>query len=789
MPIKLTNNIKITILDQIVSGTVDFNKLGKDQKDAIINLSVANNDFRALYKITNEVTGIYDYDEHKPYWLDNFFHDDVWKIKLLKNDKLLLWNEIVLDDGEKLTTPKHRPLLNAFKYWIVSLDNPLENGGKLLKKTTVIESLNRVIALINVILINSKAISLSKRSLGAINNDFVIDALTRYASKSSISEGFYCYQHRLTDFLKEKISDIKITKVQSFIKSYPYASRSLLPEEKKLSLTQEERIKACYWLYTNGFYKIRRNIRALSPNSRMLAEILYSEKVIGFGNVRLPNIEDLNLTSPKRATEHIPIPVADVSKVITDKNIESFISSFKMLSVVHFRANTAPLPLDTFHNINSSRIQKHASIRETGRYRTLPAELILKSIQNAFEFCFENMNEILSTIIKVLLNAPKPDKFTSGKYKTHFHKGKYKSSLSIWKEDKLSMYVHPRLINLGVKYLSISNNIPDRFQDRRENKGLLDLYDILIGSIQLLTGALMARRIDELIKLEPVGNIFPKTDPTSPIGQKTNYSLIFKLKKSGFGGEHGKNHTEMRPIPHSLAKFIYKLELFNTNIVDLGIQINGRLSLFNSIDAKNLSILKIDNSRFNRHLDSFCDYFQTSCILKENREIHRYYIRQHQLRRFFAIVFFWSKSFDGLETLRWMLGHTDIEHLYHYVTESQTGDVLNGVKASYLVDQLTAGHLENIADLKQALAQRYGVYASQLSISTISEAITDFQDEDEYQTIPSIASLRKREEVELQVLELIEEDIVILEPEFFTVEGPDGTRQDYNLILKVKEVK
>ena len=41
-----------------------------------------------------------------------------------------------------------------------------------------------------------------------------------------------------------------------------------------------------------------------------------------------------------------------------------------------------------------------------------------------------------------------------------------------------------------------------------------------------------------------------------------------------------------------------------------------------------------------------------------------------------------------METLRWMLGHTDIQHLYRYITESETGRVLNGIKASYIVDEL-----------------------------------------------------------------------------------------------------
>ena len=63
-------------------------------------------------------------------------------------------------------------------------------------------------------------------------------------------------------------------------------------------------------------------------------------------------------------------------------------------------------------------------------------------------------------------------------------------------------------------------------------------------------------------------------------------------------------------------------------------------------------------------------------------------------------MLFWSANDkDGMDTLRWMLGHTDLEHLYHYISESDTGGVLKGVKANYIVKGLLDSTKE-IADLE-----------------------------------------------------------------------------------------
>ncbi|RMZ61858.1 integrase, partial [Vibrio anguillarum] len=130
---------------------------------------------------------------------------------------------------------------------------------------------------------------------------------------------------------------------------------------------------------------------------------------------------------------------------------------------------------------------------------------------------------------------------------------------------------------------------------------------VLQGAIQVLVGAIMARRQDELIKLKPHGNLSPNLTPFSKKGAETKYSLIFKVKKTG---SKGVNATIERPIPLSIAKFIWQLEQFNIKANELNLA-KGKLSLFNNLSTKNCQLSQIKHPSYNAHLNALCDYVET----------------------------------------------------------------------------------------------------------------------------------------------------------------------------------
>ncbi|MEH6388456.1 MAG: hypothetical protein V7772_11355 [Pseudomonas profundi] len=71
---------------------------------------------------------------------------------------------------------------------------------------------------------------------------------------------------------------------------------------------------------------------------------------------------------------------------------------------------------------------------------------------------------------------------------------------------------------------------------------------------------------------------------------------------------------------------------------------------------------------------------------------------------------------------RWFLGHTDVEHVYHYITETVPGEVLRRVGAEYASESLLTGQSDT-EDLGNLLGERYGL--SSFSIMQ-SDEVADY---------------------------------------------------------------
>ncbi len=125
-----------------------------------------------------------------------------------------------------------------------------------------------------------------------------------------------------------------------------------------------------------------------------------------------------------------------------------------------------------------------------------------------------------------------------------------------------------------------------------------------------------------------------------------------------------------------------------------------------------------------------------------------------------------------MESLRWMLAHSDIEHLYHYISESESGVVLTGVKATTITRSIIdpSSELHNtieIEELRKVIARRVlGNEAKAVELSTLSDASEYYKDES-YKTIPHISQIQKEQAIENEIIDMLEVGSITLEPEFF----------------------
>lgn len=800
LSVAIDNSSIANLIEGIVLDHSLLNGLSAEALEQIINFSVANDDYRALDIITNIHAGIYGYDDRQPEWLESSFPANKWVLTFSKTQKMIHWDKVYLDDGKKLTDTKHQKLLNSFKYWITAADNPLENGGKINSPITAYKKVTKVIVLINAILLHSKGLKLAKYHLLNVNDDYWLNILTNYA-ENGIFQGVYEIDKRtqvLLDNVSQSISDAD---AQAFKDKYPYISRNIIQDEIALSLAERERV--CAWLFEQGYYQSGEAIR-YTGNSAVLVELLFDGKML-HQNIKLPSYPELHLKEAKRGSEYRAVDNKDTSSGTNRRTISTWIEAIRLIHTNLEREDAASSSILS-ERVSADHISRLVSLKKAGRTRTLPPKFVFNLICQCYEFAKEHLpteegsvtllDETLTLLSKARSKSAAKHSNTlrpsqgSLAWNEELHRDMSGSHRGHWLETEAIDCLSCEYLKKGIKQVqSFTESIEKRHERIRANESLFDLFSVLQGSIQVLVGVIMARRQDELIKMKSHGNLSPNVNPFSE-GEKAEYSLKFKVKKTG---SKGVNATIERPIPLSIARFVWQLEQFNIKASELNLS-KGNLSLFNNLNSKYCQLSHVVPASFNAHLDDLCDYLETDLVEYDNGEYRRNYVRQHQLRRFFAIAFFWSGGFDGMDALRWMFGHSDMEHLYHYISESETGAVLNGVKASVIVRGVVdstseLAKLEGIEGVRKMIAERMtGDSSIPLTIESVSEAVEDYDDES-YLTVPHISQLQKEQDIETEVIHLLEEGIITLEPEFFTVEDCDGnTTQTFNLILKIKDL-
>lgn len=447
------------------------------------------------------------------------------------------------------------------------------------------------------------------------------------------------------------------------------------------------------------------------------------------------------------------------------------IDAVKLLKQLSFAANLEETQLDhtIFSKLNFNTIAGLIDISESGRFKTLPVTPILSLMRDTFEYSFKNIDEILESVIEVL----------------EFQKklGNIETSLNKYERSNFSSLInrlYPTKLVCG-DYLLYNTDF-DRKKTSLYSNTLINKYNILISSIQFLFSIFSAKRISEINNLKPYSNLVPDINP-----EEADYSTLFSVKslvmKTGVNGDNETKAVTHRPMIRSIARLMWKIESFNKRVIQLGINLSSLFNLLGSSEKK----LNFPSSITVTPYTYICDYFETPFI-NENGVPKKLYFSNHQLRRFFAMMFFWSNGYDGLDAIRWMLGHSSSEHLYHYITETCNGAVLNGIKAAHLVNEVQNGHLQTIDLLRKAISQYYDVEQANIELERISDAITDYINDEDYETRPSHISDVDLSAIEDTIYHLLHDDVIRLQPEFFTIERGGVAVQDYRMILEVREL-
>lgn len=264
----------LKLIEDIKAEERSLSSLSKTEFKGVYEASLASSDFTVLRMVTNHNTGIYDYDDRVPSWLDSEFEAPIWKLTLSDTPKFIRWNTVILDDGEKLTAPKHSKLLNAFKYWITATANPLENSGKVeLASKTILAKVYYVIRLINAILLHAEELQLAKYQLLFVDTNFWLTIFTQMATYGA-TEGVYRFEERIKKLVDNGSKTISDKECEKFVAQYPYLTSTLASED--IYINPNNRQKASAWLFKQGYYRTYQNIPKYNGNGAVLSSLVVS---------------------------------------------------------------------------------------------------------------------------------------------------------------------------------------------------------------------------------------------------------------------------------------------------------------------------------------------------------------------------------------------------------------------------------------------------------------------------------------------------------------------------------
>lgn len=354
---------------------------------------------------------------------------------------------------------------------------------------------------------------------------------------------------------------------------------------------------------------------------------------------------------------------------------------------------------------------------------------MLTAVRNAIEFHLVYADSLICSLRNVM--------HFLGERRSHLQEGMRTSISKVISPEEFTSLLHPDIQKMGVERWSISK-LENRFEALRNNTGLGELIRVYFGCVQIVVGTLMARRQIELRALKTEGCL-----------DETKRYLVFGKAKSTRLLE-GRRVDVARPIDEIAVEMIEKITQLQTTYLEMGF-IDTLGNLFDTVSLQDpceiVSVIMYRQS-FAQNLDFFCDYFETPL-----RNGKRFYIRTHQLRRFFALSFFWGNGFGGMDTLRWFMGHTDPQHLYRYITENTPGEVLRHAKSQYLAETIDE-HIE----LRELISEKFG---------TLDFTVLNTGELEEY------------------IDELICGGEVDLEPEFIV----DDNGQSYRLLVVISSKK
>lgn len=615
-------------------------------------------------------------------WLQTPFDAPVWRIKTICNT-IVDWRVPVGKDRVLLTSPAFKGPLEVFRSWLILQTHVDWTGGRILSPTSQHRRIHKTLDCIDYLLLNADRLCLAQYGLKGLSDNDYQTALMQIISHRLASTSIYGWPTRLGEFLRKQIGELDDIDVDNTIAKAPFLADDVPDAQDCLTtLNDAEIIRTRVWFWRQCRYRLQKNseigFRYVPDMSQIIAE-LYGCTV--GGKTGWPLVRELCLVPGHRVCFEFPrAPVIGGSTGISAKRIRAYREVFVSLS----NLQAIGLPVTGASRSRLKAVTRSVPVGSAGRFRTLPLEVVLPALRKAVEFALDNGEHLINSYLNLAITARNAKRTIcvyaeSAGIETCLDPETKKMGIkrwgieACWAGSGVAKFA-PRVL-LGKEY----------FEQLRQNAGLYEMMVVLVGAIEFAIGVLSARRQGELLDLK-CGECL----------DASRTRLVYTGRKSG---AMGFRETIVRPIPQIAVELIEMLEKMQHRMVKAGL-LHAPTFLFSQPPQRGPKALICSQQLYNDALDYFCDYVEIP--LNDNGQ--RYYVREHQLRRFFALLFFWGAGFGGLDTLRYFFAHSNVEHIWHYVTEAVPGSVLRSVQAEWAAEAARTERNEatRFADLLEA---------------------------------------------------------------------------------------
>lgn len=696
------------------------------------------------------------------------FEQSVWVLRFSEKsdvpDKTIDF-DIDLYDGSSLLDLKNSELLNLLKYFVISPLLPQISGGRF-RPVNLYYKVNRAVHIIDWMLLNGERFDLVACKFSLISR-FDISELLLGVAQYPVWESVYEYSSRLHDWLIEGSATLTEEDVTIQVNEMPALAVMPPEDDWSLGLRFDELLRARAWLYKNGYFQ--RKLGRLFFKNRDFLDEVYGNTLHGKSIAVIHQSELVIEECYER--EYPGVPVRKLIDIGFDSRREaSYRNIIKNIAFINSEVCDSGMSSEAIAGQVTTLQMIGVFVRDgESRYRSVPSVVLLELLRKSIEFYIQYGSLILSVVANVIkgyglseFNRPELDKRV----------GIETSSCSV-----------------EISSWSIRTTTGERmdYGALRLNPGLCELYSVLMGVTSYIIGIIGGRRQSELLGLRRKDCLDPPVDPYLPSNSRVNFNIVFDLRKSGDGTSRA---TIKRAVPLLVAKILWDLRGFYDQLEEAGV-LKGHGELMRCLNIYSLNFSPLSTTRHNEALDLMCDYFESSTLKHEVAEtFQRYYVRQHQLRRFFAQIFYWCTGPDSLDTLAFLLGHVDPEHTFRYFTEEIPGSMLLDIKHERIMAAVQEGDhtIENIDLLFEMLQSKFGT--SNIQIKESSEIISDLGylvSRGRVETTPDFDSFRQNSSVDGFVMELLATEQIDLLPSFLSAGGQDGTaRVNIHLSLRVK---